>query len=154
MSYLLVNCGHIDGITRWHVSSSKVSDIGRILDRLSTLTLISCGHKNVKSDIVTHQARIQLVFFFWGGGGGLRLSAIFFCLLICPGPCNNLDPLLKFLYEPPPPSECTNPPPPLNPGSAPADHKVNLYYRQQHCGKRLIWCVASIGIQSYSMMVR
>ena len=44
------------------------------------------------------------------GGGGwcsdpppLRLSAIFCCLLICPGPCNNLDPLLKFLYEPPPP---------------------------------------------------
>ena len=33
----------------------------------------------------------------------LRLSAILFCLLICPGPCNNLDPLLKFLYEPPPP---------------------------------------------------
>ena len=48
----------------------------------------------------------------------LRLSAIFFCLLICPGPCNNLDPLLKFLYETPP-SECTNPHL-LNPGSAPA----------------------------------
>ena len=42
---------------------------------------------------------------FWGviGNPPLRLSAIFFCLLICPGPCNNLDPLLKFLYEPPPP---------------------------------------------------
>ena len=56
------------------------------------------------------------------GGDPLRLSAIFFCLLIFPraGPCNNLDPLLKFLYETPP-SECTNPPPPLlNPGSAPA----------------------------------
>ena len=49
------------------------------------------------------------------GGGAigppppLRLSANLFCLLICPGPCNNLDPLLKFLYETPP-SECTNPP--------------------------------------------
>ena len=49
-----------------------------------------------------------------------RLSAIFFCLLICPGPCSNLDPLLKFLYETPP-SECTKPPL-LNPGSAP-DHR-------------------------------
>ena len=50
--------------------------------------------------------------FFWGDRKPpLRLSAIFFCLLICPGPCNNLDPLLKFLYETPP-SECTNPPPP------------------------------------------
>ena len=48
----------------------------------------------------------------------LRLSAIFFCLVICPEPCNNLDPLLKFLYETPP-SECTKPPL-LNPGSAPA----------------------------------
>ena len=56
------------------------------------------------------------------GGGGVigpppRLSAISFCLLICPGPCNNLDPLLKFLYEPPPLN--VRPPPLLNPGSAP-----------------------------------
>ena len=28
VSYLLVNCGDIYGVTRWHVSSSKVSDIG------------------------------------------------------------------------------------------------------------------------------
>ena len=52
-----------------------------------------------------------------GGGGGSSDPPPpygclhFFCLLICPGPCNNLDPLLKFLYETPP-SECTNPPPP------------------------------------------
>ena len=67
----------------------------------------------------TH-ARIQ---GFLGGNRKppLRLSAIFFCLLICPGPCNNLDPLLKFLYEPPP-SECTKPPL-LNPGSVP-DTKI------------------------------
>ena len=58
------------------------------------------------------------VFLGWSEPPPLRLSAIFFCLLICPGPCNNLDPLLKFLYETPP-SECTNPPPLLNPGSAP-----------------------------------
>ena len=56
----------------------------------------------------------RFFFFFFGGGGvigppPLRLSAIFVCLLICPGPCNNLDPLLKFLYETPP-SECTPPP--------------------------------------------
>ena len=50
-------------------------------------------------------------FFFGDRNPPLRLSAIFFCLLICPGPCNNLDPLLKFLYETPPL---------LNPGSAPA----------------------------------
>ena len=66
-----------------------------------------------------HHARIQV---FFGGDRTpppLLLSAIFFCLLICPGPCNNLDPLLKFLYEPPPPpSECTKPSL-LNPGSAP-----------------------------------
>ena len=46
-------------------------------------------------------ARIQV---FWGVIGTPpppRLSAIVFCLLICPGPCNNLDPLLKFLYETP-----------------------------------------------------
>ena len=45
-------------------------------------------------------ARIQV--FLGVIGPPLRLSAIFFCLVICPGPCNNLDPLLKFLYEPPP----------------------------------------------------
>ena len=33
-----------------------------------------------------------------------------FCLLICPGPCNNLDPLLKFLYETPPLLNVRNPP--------------------------------------------
>ena len=56
----------------------------------------------------TYQARIQ-VFFLGDWKPPLWLSAIFFCLLICPGPCNNLDPLLKFLYETPP-SECTKPP--------------------------------------------
>ena len=59
-------------------------------------------------------------FFLGDRKPPLRLSAIFFCLLICPGPCNNLDPLLKFLYETPP-SECTKPPL-LNPGSAPELH--------------------------------
>ena len=44
MSDLLVNGGHIDGVTRWHVSSSKVSDIGSILNQLSTS--ISCGHSH------------------------------------------------------------------------------------------------------------
>ena len=43
----------------------------------------------------------------------LRLSAILFCLLIYPwGPCNNLDPLLKFLYDPPP-FWMYDPPPPF-----------------------------------------
>ena len=56
-------------------------------------------------------------FFFLGGGGSsdpppYGCLQFCVCLLICPGPCNNLDPLLKFLYEPPPPSECTTPPPP------------------------------------------
>ena len=64
-------------------------------------------------------ARIQ-VFFLGDRKPPLRLSAFFFCLLICPGPCNNLDPLLKFLYDPPPLLNVRTPPPLLNPGSAPA----------------------------------
>ena len=41
---------------------------------------------------------------FFGGDRTPPPTAVcsLFCLLICPGPCNNLDPLLKFLYEPPP----------------------------------------------------
>ena len=43
-------------------------------------------------------------FFFLGDRTPPPPTAVcnFFCLLICPGPCNNLDLLLKFLYEPPP----------------------------------------------------
>ena len=90
---------------------------------------------------MVYHARIQV---FLGGDRTpppLRLSAILCCLLICPGPCNNLNPLLKFLYETPP-SECTNPPPPplLNPGSAPGysqwnnatTEPFNLFTMTQH----------------------
>ena len=75
-----------------------------------------------------YHARIQ--GFFLGDRDPpppLRLSAIFFCLLICPGPCNNLDPLLKFLYETSPSDVRTPPPPLLNPGSAPDYHTNKLY---------------------------
>ena len=70
------------------------------------LTFIQiCQHRHSQ-----HHARIQVFLGGWSEPP-LRLSAIFFCLLICPGPCNNLDPLLKFLYEPPPPSDVRTPPP-------------------------------------------
>ena len=52
----------------------------------------------------------------------------FFFACFCPGPCNNLDPLLKFLYETPP-SECTKPPL-LNPGSTP---EPTICGKRQQC---------------------
>ena len=70
---------------------------------------------------------------FWVIGtppyGCLQFFFACFFAFCCPGPCNNLDLLLKFLYEPPPPSECTKPPL-LNPGSAPVHCLLTLYSRQ------------------------
>ena len=54
MSDLLVNGGHIDGVTRWHVSSSsKVSDIGSILNQLSTSISCGHGHRGVTLSLIT-----------------------------------------------------------------------------------------------------
>ena len=112
-------------ISRCHVIITRSNHRYPIIQRVARTCVeskwsLACGFKIAvvsspfwlpgSISLLSSHARIQ-VFFLGDRKPPLRLSAIFFCLLICPGPCNNLDPLLKFLYEPPPPpSDVRNPP--------------------------------------------
>ena len=67
--------------------------------RLKTLFGISKGGGGRRGRAPSLALLEDPLWNFKRGGAHAPCAPPPVCLLICPGPCNNLDPLLKFLYE-------------------------------------------------------